>query len=266
MVTPRLESASVLDEGLDRTQAQVGGLIQRARLVEFDELEGTGTCTLYLRAGQTATVTGVLPIGDPDVVADAVGFDIVLLAPTGRPSDSAYVLGAAYGPGLLFDGLRMLPTLAIAAADSFGGNTPGWSATWRPREPGGAIRITRIEVGVDTISGAVPRIEITGGGVTAFYTADESSIPADALIDRADWQERIPPVMTCRPESEPFVLDEVQAFTVTARAHRFAGTVASWRGFTSSRPVPATRVEPLLEVASPRPSIRLYGRVARRLD
>ena len=57
--------------------------------------------------------------------------------------------------------------------------------------------------------------------------------------------------MICRPEGEPFILDEVRSFTVTARAHRYSGTVASWRGFTSSRPVPATRVEPLLAVAAP---------------
>ena len=104
-------------------------------------------------------------------------FDVLVLSPSGRISDGGYILGPAFGPGLLYDGLRVLPTLAIAAADSFGGNTPGWTATWNPREPAGALRISRVAVGVDTIVGAVPRIEISGGGVTAFYVADENEIP-----------------------------------------------------------------------------------------
>ena len=265
MVSPRYDVPAALEGGLDRVEARADGLLQRGRLTAFSELTGLGTVKVYLRRGAVATLD-VPALGDTDDILSYIGFDILILSPSGRISDGGYILGAAFGPGLLFDGLRVLPTLAIAAADSVGANTPGWSGTWSPREPAGALRISRVEVGVDTIVGAVPRIEVTGGGVTRFYVADEDEIPADALVDHADWQARVPPTMICRPEDEPFVLDKVAEFTIIARAHRFAGTVASWRGFESSRPLPATRVEPLLAVASPRPAIRLYGRVAVRVE
>ena len=266
MVSPVYTAPEVLDEGLSLQEARTDGLIKRGRLVRFDELTGLAEVKIYERRGQIVTVSDVLALGSPDDIMGWRNFDVLVLSPSGRITDGAYILGPAFGPGLLYDGLRVLPTLAIAAADSVGANTPGWSGIWSPREPAGALRISRIEVGVDTIVGAVPRIEITGGGVTAFYVADENEIPPDALVDHANWEARIPTTMICRPESEPFILDEVRSFTVTARAHRFSGLVASWRGFTSTRPVPATRVDPLLAVASPRPAIRLYGRIARRLD
>lgn len=109
MVSPRLSILGQLDRGLSRTQDRLSGLVQRGRVRAIDTtyFPALLEISLYLRGGQTATLNRVQLVGDFARVAPSeldtvlLGKDVLLLCPSGRPAEEAYVVGivsVAVGP------------------------------------------------------------------------------------------------------------------------------------------------------------------------
>ena len=73
----------------------------QARLVEYDEAAGVGSILLYGRLGMTARVDNVLAL-NPENIMELVGFDCLILSPSGRPVD-----------GCLADWRRVRPEPAV---------------------------------------------------------------------------------------------------------------------------------------------------------
>ena len=103
MTTPRFELLRKIDRSLLRQRSRADGLVQRGRVISVDDSfrPAVVSVAVALRGGQTATVSNVRVLSteygfDPDMdfPNPVAGQDILLLCPTGRVSDGAYVLGA----------------------------------------------------------------------------------------------------------------------------------------------------------------------------
>lgn len=244
MVSPRLNAIDELNRGLETQAARVSGLIQRGRLERFDELTGLGTVRVYLRPGQTATLRDILPLGDAETVADYVGFDVLLLAPSGRMFDGAYITGLASGPGILYDGFgRPLGGSVSAALKP--------TVLISPTEPFGALVVTSIEARLKAPSDStVPIIRLEGTEYRARSLPEEARDPD--LSNPNSW-----PVGVFRPVDEPFRMDNTVSFTAT-----LSGDAGDWHAANASGPLEGFR----LAVSIARPVLRLRGRLAVRLD
>ena len=257
MVSPRFNALREVAEAEFEDYRQLQGLFRRGRLVDYDELTGLAEVDVYVRR-ETARAT-MLPM-DTDQIPGWVGFDVLLLVPTGQIFSGGYVFGLAAGPGVLFDGLGLPPGGEATAEDNLlAPSVDGWTASISPREPSGALLVTGIEAALDSVSATTPVIRLLGGGVTADYRA---VVPIGAHETVTAWQTAALPVALFQPERDPFRLDKAADFTATALADGSGLTSGSWRGFTSTaNPAEDYR----LAVDSPAPLMRLRGRLARQL-
>ena len=159
MVQARYLAPELLDEGLDRTDARLSGLIQRGRLRAYDELSGLATLTVYLNRGQTATLDNVQVLGDDVDALGWIGYDCLVLCPTGRVHDLAYIVGLANGVGMLYDGLNLRATASETARDFLAApSVDGWETLISPSEDSGTLTITSIEARLDSVSATTPVI------------------------------------------------------------------------------------------------------------
>ena len=139
MVSPRLNAIVEIDGAVSRLAANIRGLVQVARLQEFSTLTGTGRILLYGRFGMTAVVDSVLATV-PDI-EDAVGMDVVILSPNGRPADLCFIMGVASPAGLLYDGIGLPRTTSAVASEDAGGmnKVEGWRAQLTPPTDAGTV-------------------------------------------------------------------------------------------------------------------------------
>ena len=120
-----------------------------------------------IRRGAVATLDNVQVLGDDEGALGFVGYDVLLISPSGRASESAYILGLANGVGLLYNSLNLRATGAATARDfSAAPSVDGWQATLYPRDrdTAGALTVTSIECRLDSVSATVPVIRLEGGG------------------------------------------------------------------------------------------------------
>ena len=281
MVTPQYTGTIEVSEGLDRTQARIDGQYQRGRLLEFNERTGLARVRLWLRRQQTADITDVQVLVDPDTAKSWENFDVQLFAPTGRASDQAFILGPAQGQGILFDSLALAPDAVAVATDSIGPSTDGWLATVESHvpidipdplraRPLGALSVSAILVALDSVQTTTPVVRLTG--VTTGVTSDYRAAPVlAARSEVTDWQAGGKlPVVPFAPEGPPFRLERVRGgrrddlrFTVTGLADTGGLGSGSWRGFTTSEDGGDERFEvPFKVQAPPRPLICIKGRVS----
>ena len=260
MVQPRFSAPELLDEAIDRQDVRANGLVQRARLRDYDELSGLATLTVYLNRGQTANVAAQTLFDDEDVLG-WIGHDVLVLAPSGRIVDSAFVLGLANGPGLLFNGLNLRATGSETARDFLTApSVDGWTTSISPTGPSGALTVTSIEARLDSVSATTPVIRLEGGGVTADYRAEQ--LPPEAFTVYPNIGAQLLPVGVFRPAIEPFRMETAGDFTATALADGSGAVEGHWRGsFSTDEPFEDYR----LAVSSPAPLIRLRGRLAVRV-
>ena len=259
MVSPRLQSADEISGAVDRTDAKLDGQFQRARLRAYDQLTGLATILVYLRRGQTAELSDVQTLGDDTDVLAWVGYDVLIAAPSGRIFDGGYVLGLANGVGLLYDSLNLRATGSETARDfALAPSVDGWTTSISPSEPAGALTVTSIEARLDSVSSTTPVIRLAAGGVTADYRAEQ--LPPSAFTVHPDVLAL--PIAVFRPAIEPFRMETAGDSTLTALADGSGVTEGHWRGATSTAaPVQDYR----LAVSSPRPLMRIRGRLAVRV-
>ena len=273
-----------IDYGLDQIDTQINGLVQRGRLVAFDDLTALGTVTVYLRRGQMATLPGVQALGDPEVVEGWIGFDVLLLCPTGRVADGAYILGPAFVPGLLYDGLS-LPRDNTTTARDEGGMPPvridGWTVDFAA-PAGGALAITSIEVVGNEGADVVPIVEVTDRQGDIVDYAPRTAEPAPrGDIPLGFYTSGDFPVVRLYPVGDRFTVLPSQEITLTQRAvasqqsgpashfhNSFGGAaigtqVGTWNSYTSTTPLADPRIVPESGVW---PVCRIRGRVSVALD
>ena len=124
MVSPRLKVLTNLDRGLSRQGRRQGGMIQRGRVVEVHASYNPPVLTVavHLRGGLTALIPNVLSTssvyspaaiqGSGLTVAQVqqmarpkIGQEVLLLCPSGRAADEAYVVGLATTARVLADSM-----------------------------------------------------------------------------------------------------------------------------------------------------------------
>ena len=183
MVSPRLHAIEALDRGLLRQGRRAGGLIQRGRVVSVDDGYNPPLLrvALHLRGGQSVTIPNVQTtqmVYDFDEVQHAIdadklaamvrpvaGNEVLLLCPSGRAADEAYVVGLATTATALTDSLA-------ASVDGYAtvgeaGLTVGFSIPAMPTQ-----RLLTVD-GVAAVLGAgarvSPTIEIGGEVFVSTY-------------------------------------------------------------------------------------------------
>ena len=192
-------------------------------------------------------------------VLSYVGYDVLLLAPSGRVHDLAYIVGLANGIGLLYDSLNLRATGSETARDFLTApSVDGWTTSISPTGPSGALTVTSIEARLDSVSATTPVIRLQApGGEYADYRAEQ--LPEGAFTVYADLDAQLLPLAVFRPAIEAFRVDTAGVFTATALADGSGLVEGHWRGATSTdEPDEDYR----LTVSSPRPLIRLRGRLA----
>ena len=108
MVNPRLPILSHLAGSLGRTERTLSGLVQRGRVVNVHEdyYPALLDIDLYLRLGKTARINRVQLVGDFHTIPSShIGAvllhkDVLLLCPSGRPAEEAYVVGIVSVPNI----------------------------------------------------------------------------------------------------------------------------------------------------------------------
>ena len=257
MPNPRLNALGDLDDAISRQGAALRGLVSQGRLVEFDELSGTGTVRIYGRMGQTALVRSVLAL-DPGTVAELVSFDVVLLSPNGRVSDLAFILGGASGPSVLYPGLDLPRTTTVTASTTAAGvMVEAWRVRFEPPTDGGALLVTAIEapVALATPNTRAVLTAFGGGSVSRRYVPRVSPMPNAAYTTTGG------PVIFLA-EDEPFRQGAAESFQVAFHAERLdESQPAEFLTYTSGESATGGR----LTVASGGPVVRLRGRVALKL-
>ena len=259
---PRYTAPGLLEDGLERVESRADGLVQRGRLVSYDQLSGVATVKIYLRRGATATLNNIQTLFDDEDVLGWRNYDVLILAPSGRVADGGYIIGLANGIGLLYNGLNLRATGAETARDFLAApSVDGWQATLYPRDrdTAGALTVTSIECRLDSVSSTTPviRLQVPGASEYADYRAEQ--LPESAFTVYPDLDAQVLPLAVFRPALEPFRMATAGNFTATALADGSGLVEGHWRGATSTdEPDEDYR----LTVSSPRPLIRLRGRLA----
>ena len=264
MVSPRLQAVGEVSEAVDREAARASGLLQRARLDAYNEITGLATVRVYLARGATATLDDVQTLGDDTDILGYVGYDCLILSPSGRIADSGYILGLANGIGLLYDGLNLRATGSETARDfSAAPSADGWEVEISPSEPGGRLTVSSIEARLDSVSATTPVIRLQAAGASEFTDYRAERLPESAFVVNPDIGAQVLPLAVFRPAIEPFRMDTVGIFTATALADGSGAIEGHWRGATSTdEPFEDYR----LVTSSPRPLMRIRGRLAVRVD
>ena len=185
MPNPRLNVLDELDGAISRQGAALRGLVSQGRLEAFDELAGTGTVRVYGRFQMSAVVQNVLAL-NPDTIADAVGFDVILISPNGRASDLSFIAGLASGPSILYSGLGLTRTTTVMASTTAGGApvevVEAWRTRFEPPTDGGALLLTAFEapVALATPNTRAVLTAFGGGSVSRRYVPRVSPMPRDA--------------------------------------------------------------------------------------
>ena len=131
-----------------------------------------------------------------------------------------------------------------------------------PTEDSGALTVTSIEARLDSVSATTPviRLQVPGASEYADYRAER--LPGSAFTVYPDIAAQVLPLAVFRPAIEPFRMRRAGDFTATALADGSGLVEGHWRGATSTDdPDEDYR----LTATSPRPLIRLRGRLAVRV-
>ena len=268
MVNPRLNS---LNRNIRRTTdvtRRRDGMIQRGRVSAFDALRGTATVVIYGVTGQTATLENVRVLGfGPARDADLHGADVALLVPSGRPSDGVWILGRFSTPEILASTAGQ-PVVTVSNAvdrpiafDLFDSEAWRLTLTSDVSTEARSVRLGGVEVGLDSIQDAVPRLEIKVGGLSAVYEPQRQPEATRRATTRVLGREAIDlPSVQLLPVSDALVIDIPANTTVdielelTARRTENTG---SFRAFIVSGPIPRASNQGVFRL----PSESLYGAV-----
>ena len=188
MVSPR---SAILDQ-IEREQAKLSqraqGLFRRARLVAFDEGTGASTVQVVGRFG-AAEKSGLGSLMDSP--GDLLGLSVLLLVPTGRLSEGAYIVGPASAIMPIADFTRQAYAGDLTARDRLvGADVDGWRGVATVPK-GRAAQISGVVLVVRTLTEGSPVMTATVGGETLHFrqAAYDSVIyhlsPATPLTVRA---------------------------------------------------------------------------------
>ena len=252
-MTPRLSILGELDGAISRLREQVQGTIMQARLVEYDEAAGVGSILLYGRQGQTARVDSVLAL-NPETVTDLVGFDCLILSPSGRPVDGCWIIGGASGPSLLYSGLALTRTNTVTASTTAAGDeTEAWRVRFTPPADGGALLVSALRLPVVLASvNCRPVATLFGGGGTSRRYVSTFPMERDAYTTAGA-------VVVLRADSEPYMLEAAESFQAACHAERIdSSQPAEFKTYTSGEAPDGGR----LTVAGTRPVLAVHGRIA----
>ena len=166
MVSPR---SNILDE-LERNQAKLSqraqGLFKRARLIAFDEVTGASTVQVFGRFG-TAEKSGCGSLTDSP--GDLLGLSVLLLIPTGRLSEGAYVVGPASAVTPIADFTSISYAGDLEARDRLvGADMDAWRGVAIVPK-GRAAQITGVVLVVRTLTEGSPVMAATVGGETLHF-------------------------------------------------------------------------------------------------
>ena len=166
MVSPRSAILDQLEREQDRLSQRAQGLFRRGRLVAFDAIDGSSTVQLHGRFG-VAQKAGCGSLMDNP--SHLIGLSVLLLVPTGRLSEGAYIVGPASAITPIADFSRLSYNGDLTARDRLlGADMDAWRGVGNVRA-GRAAQITGVVLVVRSLTEGSPVMSATVGTETTHF-------------------------------------------------------------------------------------------------
>ena len=166
MVSPRSNILDELERNQDKLNQRSQGLFRRGRLIAFDKTLGTSTVEFYGRFGN-AQKAGLGSLTDSP--ADLIGLSVLVLVPTGRLSEGAYVVGPASAVTPIADFTRISYAGDLTARDRLvGADTSAWRGVATVPK-GRAVQLTGVVLIVRSLTEGSPVMAGTVGTETTHF-------------------------------------------------------------------------------------------------
>ena len=253
MVQPRLEILSTLNREVLEQGRAFDGQYHSAELVGIDG--ATGLATVRVRggfAGETVDVSGI-GVLFPDATR-WMGFDVLVLAPTGNLNGPSFLLGPIQRGDVVFGTTGLEIASTVNAIDRLvGPSTPAFDVRLAGTE---TVLISSVVVALDNVHASRPFVRLEGATTVDWFAAGTLPEIAEDTLYPSD-----SPVCVTFTGDTPFRLQAGTTLRLRGFAQRSSVLDGSWRGFLTTDTPPAGQALTVQGSPASLPIVRLHGTV-----